>query len=129
MPIYLAWETNEKRVLHQHFVGAWSLQDMIETVDQTFAMIEQQEHAVSIIADFSASDRAPAQILVAAQHASRTLPHNLVCGVVISTSSTFNVLIRSVRTLFPVLRHHLYLASDEDAAREIVTRASHLSSS
>jgi hypothetical protein len=31
--------------------------------------------------------------------------------------------------MFPVLRHHLYLASNEDAAREIVTRASHLSSS
>jgi hypothetical protein len=53
MAVLVRWRNNEKTVLYQRFYGSWTPADYYQSVDVTYAMLDQVSHPVDIIIDFT----------------------------------------------------------------------------
>ena len=66
MNVNIQWKDEQRTILYQDFNGPWTVEDYYRTVDHTFALMNQVDHPVDIIADFSANTAAFCHLLAAA---------------------------------------------------------------
>jgi hypothetical protein len=125
MAVLVRWRNDEKTILYQRFYGSWTPTDYFQSMDVTYAMLDQVSHPVDIIIDFSgdvaslfrlvsASDR------LAAEPANHRVHTNQRMIVVVGGGMLFRKLVEMRQRVVPRLEDNLLCADSLEEAGTLI---------
>lgn len=127
MNVNIHWRDEQRTILYQNFNGPWTVDDYYRTVDHTYDLMNQVDHPVDIIADFSANAAAFCHLLAAAGKAEANqqarVHRNQRRIVVVGGGTYMKSLLNMGRRVAPHLMRNLFQADTLEEAHATLQRS------
>lgn len=116
MPVSIAWDHAEKRVLRQVFVGRWTVEEYRALVERTHKLMRGIKGTVHLILDGRESEGAPTALLSTARFVDEKVTANQGITVIVAVRPETRTIIEAARKIAPnATRKLFYTESLEDA--------------
>lgn len=125
MPVAIAWESEQKRILHYRLDNEWTWDELFAAKKQANEMMDMVSHKLGIIIEAPSQPSLPPNIIVNARNALRSAHPNTVVIVIIAVHPLIRTMFYTTRALGRFANFRVELASTLDEARAIINTRLH----
>jgi hypothetical protein len=121
MPIRIEWHNAQETIRVWHFVGSWHWQEFFELYRHSIELVNQKNHPVTIILDFTHGHKFPQSIVTNFRNAIGKSSPN-VQSVIVVGNQYIHILLKTLQTLVPPMRDKYHYVATFDEALALIAR-------
>jgi hypothetical protein len=120
MPVDIAWEDEQKRVLHYRLDQDWTWDEFFAAKKSANEMMDRVSHKLGVIIEAPAEPSLPPNLIVNARNALRSTHPNTVVIVIVAVHPLIRTMFHTTRALGRLANFRVELALSLDEAQAIV---------
>ena len=122
MSVNYVWYDDARTMIWMRFVGAWTLDEHLNTHKMMIKAVRAQQHTVDVILDLSQQTQAPRQLFEIRHYTEATCPDNWGYVVVVQPDRFIKTMLRVLKPMMPKTLRHVYEVDTLVAASTFLSR-------